>query len=294
VNGDDLPLWVGVEAGYFSQRGLDLDVQLASNTSASMAALLGGSTQFYQGGGSDAVSAAAAGAEPLIVSVSSPVYSYVLEAAPSMKTPADLKGQKIGISSVGSSADIGVRVAIRTAGLDPDTDVSIVAVGGVPERSAALANGSVQASVLNPPETLTLERQGFHPLLNLAALKLPTALQASVVTRSFAAANKPVVQAYVDGLVQSIARIKADKPFAVSVLKKYFKSEDDQAMNATYDFYAVEVIASDPTPRPEGLTDAIAILSLKNEKIRGVDPNSVIDPSYVQSALQRGVNVLKP
>ncbi len=50
--------------------------------------------------------------------------------------------------------------------------------------------------------------------------------------------------------------MRKDKAFSVGVLKKYFKSDDDQAMPATYDFYVGEVIAysrsrnpsSSPTP----------------------------------------------
>ncbi len=287
VNGDDLPLWVAKEAGYFASNGIDLDLQLSSSTSASMAALLGGNAQFYQGGGSDAVSATASGADVAVVSMTSPVYSYVLEAAPDVKTAADLKGKKIGISTVGSSSDVGLRVALRKVGLDPDNDVAILAVGGVPERTAGMVNGSIQATVVNPPETLSLESHGFHPLIDLAAQKLPASLQSTVVQRSFIASNRATVQAYVDSMVQAIARIRADKPFTIGVLKKYFKSDDDRAMGATYDFYASEVLASQPFPRPELFTDSIAVLAQRNEKIKSVDLQSILDPSFVQSAVDR-------
>src|SRR5918912_3359221 len=67
INGNDLPIWIAAEGGIFQKNGLDATVNQASSTSASMASLLAGQTQFYQGGGSDAVSAAANGADVVVV-----------------------------------------------------------------------------------------------------------------------------------------------------------------------------------------------------------------------------------
>lgn len=289
INGDDLPVWVTKEAGIFERNGLDVDLQLASSSSAAIAALISGSVQITQTGGSDAVSATAGGADVIVVAITSPVYSYVFEVPAEIKTVEDLRGKKVGVSSFGSSSDIGVRVALRKVGLDPDKDVAIVAVGDVPTRTAAMKNGAIQGTVVNPPETISLEAQGFHPLLDLAALKLPAVLQTSIVQRSYATANHDVIQRYVDSLMLGIARIRQDKAFTVGVLKKYFKSDDDKAMSATYDFFMSEVIAVQPYPRPELFVDSIAELAKRNEKVRGFDAAKIVDLSFVQNAVDRGL-----
>jgi len=90
--------------------------------------------------------------------------------------------------------------------------------------------------------------------------------------------------------VQSIARVKKDKPFAVSVLKKYFKSEDDNAMSVAYDYAVSKVIPSQPIPKPEQLKDAQDVIAQKNEKAKGVDLSKLVDPSFVQSAIERGLD----
>jgi len=289
INGDDLPLWVAIEANIFKQNGLDVDLQLASSSSAAITAVLSGQAQVTQTGGSDAVSAAVGGAQVVVVTTTSPVYSYLFEVPANIKTPQDLKGKRVGVSSPGSSADVGTRVALRKVGLDPDKDVTIVRVGDVPTRAAALVSGAIQGTVLNPPETRLLETQGFHPLFDLAALKLPAVLQTAILQRSYAASNQETVQRYVDSIVQAVARMRKDKAFTVGVLKKYFKSDDDPAMAATYDFYVGEVIAIQPFPKPELFADAIAELSRKNEKVRGFDARTIIDASFVQKTVDRGL-----
>ena len=52
-------------------------------------------------------------------------------------------------------------------------------------------------------------------------------------------------------------RIRKDKPGSVSVLKKYFKSDDTHAMEVAYDYYVGKVMPSLPFPKPEQLQDAV-------------------------------------
>ena len=45
-----------------------------------------------------------------------------------------LKGRKIGVSNIGSTSDIATRVMFSKVGLDPEKDVTIVAVGSLQNR----------------------------------------------------------------------------------------------------------------------------------------------------------------
>jgi len=290
VAADVLPTYVALEAGLFLKNGLDVELQLISSSSAAVAALVSGKADFTQAGGSEAISVNVAGSDLVIVAITSPTYSYILEAAPDIKTPADLKGKKVGISTAGSSSDVAVRVALKKIGIDPDKDVSIVAIGGVPERTAALQSGAIQATVANPPETLVLERAGFKPILDLAGLKLPAAVQGTIVRRETVTGKPALVQKFVDSIVQSLTYMRKNRQATADVLKKYFKSTDDAAMLTTVDFYNSEVFPALPTPRVELFGDAIATLAARNDKVRGFDVSKIIDASFVQKAADRGLD----
>jgi len=225
----------------------------------------------------------------LVVAQLAGVYPFVLEVASEIKTVNDLKGKKVGVSSVGSSSDIATRVALKKMGLDPEKDVSILAVGSAANRVAALFAGSIQGGVSQPPDSLDLEAKGFHVLYDLASQKLPSANTSVAVRRSYIAQNKDVVQRYVDAIVLGIKKLKSDKAFGISVLKKYFNSTDDAKMGVTYDFFVGNVTPQYPVVDPALFGDAVEQLSATNDKIKSFDLNSILDNSFVQSAMDRHV-----
>jgi NitT/TauT family transport system substrate-binding protein len=290
IIGDELPLWSTKEGGFFEQNALDIGELQSIASTQGVPALISNQVQVAQLGGSEAMSANAEGAELVVVAQLAGVYPFVLEVSASIKTTEDLKGKKVGVSSVGSSSDIATRAALKKMGLDPEKDVTIVPVGSAAQRTAAMLSGAIDAGVSQPPDSLAVEAKGFHVLYDLASQKLPSANTSVVITRSFLTANKAVVQRYVDSLVQGIKKMKADRKFGIDVLKKYFKSTDDVAMAATYDFYAQLVTATQPFPRPEMFADAQTILGAKSDKVKSYDVTKMLDTSFVQNAVDRGLD----
>jgi len=289
VSADDLASWVAKEAGIYAQNGLDVDLQLVAGGSKTMAALLSGQEDLTLQGGGEVLSATASGADLVVLAALAPVYPYLLEVSADIKTVDDLRGKKVGVSSPGGSADIASRVALKKQGIDPDVDVNFVAVDSHANRTAALISGAIQAGVDDPPDSFEVERHGLHPLFDLAALKLPAAQTVLTGQRTWVNANRETTQKFVDSLVQGIARMRADKPFTIGVLKKYFESDDEEAMSGAYEFFVKEVTQPAPFVRPEHFADAVSILGEKNDKIKTVDLSRIIDPSFVQSAVDRGL-----
>jgi NitT/TauT family transport system substrate-binding protein len=290
IAGGELPVWVAADEGYFTRHGLNVNAQLIAGGANTVAALISGQIQIADAGGSEALNAVAGGADLVILAQLAPVYPYILEVTPDITTPADLAGKKIGVATFGGSADIATRVVLRHEGIDPDQDVTFIATGSAQNRTAALLSGAIQAGMAGgPPDTLDLEAQGLHPLWDLAALKLPAANTAVIAQRSWVNANRAVAQRYVDALVESITHMKQDKPGSVQVLKNYFKSDDEASMSATFDFHALEVVPAKPFPRPEQFADAVDQLSVNNPRIREIDLGTLLDPSFVQDALDRGL-----
>jgi NitT/TauT family transport system substrate-binding protein len=290
IIGDELPLWSTKEGGFFEQNALEVgDLQNIASAQG-VPAIISNQVQVAQVGGSEVMSANAEGADLVVVAQLAGVYPFVLEVAAPIKTVADLRGKKVGVSAPGSSSDIATRAALKRMGLDPDKDVTILPVGSAAQRTAAMLSGAIDAGVSQPPDSLAVEAKGFHVLYDLASQKLPSANTSVVVTRSFLNANRAVVQRYVDSLVQGIKKMKADRQFGITVLKKYFKSTDDVAMAATYDFYAQLVTATQPFPRPEMFADAQTILGAKSDKVKSYDVTKMLDTSFVQSAVDRGLD----
>jgi NitT/TauT family transport system substrate-binding protein len=290
IAGAQIMLWTAADNGYFTNHGVNADVQLIAGGANTVAALVAGQVQIADAGGSEALSAVANGADLVVIGTVSPVYAYVLEVTPDIQSPADLVGKKLGVATFGGSADIATRVVLRQYGIDPESDVTLIATGSAANRTAALLSGAIQGGMAGgPPDTLSLEAQGLHPLFDLAALKLPAAIDAIIAQRAWVNANHDLVQRYVDSLVEANAHARQDREGTIALLKKYYKSDDDVAMAATYDFTVKEVLPALPYPKAEQFSDAVQQLSVDNPKVADIDLSKLLDPSFIQSAADRGL-----
>ena len=290
ITADDWTPYYAFEKGIFKANGLDVDLQSINGGAQTSAALLANAIHIGQFGGAEALSANAGGADLVLVGNLAPVYPYKLYAQKAFKTVADLKGKKVGVSNAGGSSDIATRAALKAAGLDPDKDVIIVAVGSHANRTAALLAGSIDAGVDDPPEDAELVKAGLNMVLDIASQRLPAANTGIIVQRSYLNANKATIQAYVDSIVQARAAMKTDKDGAIAVLKKYFKNDDQPSMLSAYDFFiggANPVTPIYPFTEVDQFKDAVEILGKGNDKIKTVDISKMIDRTFVQSALDR-------
>jgi hypothetical protein len=95
------------------------------------------------------------------------------------------------------------------------------------------------------------------------------------------------VQAYVDSLVQTMARERKDKEFTWNVLAKWQKLKDRSALDPTYAFYMNEVFPTYPYPRAAQFADAVQVGQKKNSKLAGFNVASALDDSYVKNAANR-------
>ena len=289
ITGDEIAAFYALDTGTFSRHNLKVDGQLIAGGANTTAAVVSGQIQVAHAGGSETISAVANGADLVIVATLAGVYPYLFEVIPEVKTAQDLVGKKLGVSNVGGSADIATRVYLRQQGLDPEKDVTIVATGSSQNRAAALQSGAIQGGMAAPPDNLAVEAVGLHPIADLASLHLPSANTSVVMQRTFVNSNHDLVQRYVDALVEASVQVKKDKPGAVKILKSYFKSDDDHAMEVAYDFYANEVVQPLPFPRPDQFKDAVETLAPSNPKVREVDLAKVLEPSFIQNAADRGL-----
>jgi len=287
ISADDWIPWYAFEKGIFKDNGLEVDLQSINGGAQTSAALLSSNIQIGQFGGSEALSANAGGADLVIVANLAPVYPYKLYAQKGITSVQGLKGKKIGVSNAGGSSDIATRAALKAAGLDPDKDVNIIAVGSHANRTAALLAGTIDAGVDDPPEDLELVKAGLTPLIDLAGQKLPAANTGVIMQRTFLNANRATVQAYVDALTIARVKMKADKAGAVAVLGKYFKLDNQDALNGAYDFFMNEVTVPYLFPEVIQFKDAVDILGKTNDKIKTVDIAKMLDRSFVQSAQDR-------
>ncbi len=288
---NDQPGWVAQDTGIFERNGLKIEVQ-SMPAAQGVAALMSNQVQISLTAGVETLGALAGGADLVILTNYVPVIPYQFYAGPGIQSPADLKGKKIGITTAGGSYDAALRIVLPKLGLDPDKDVTLVPTGSIPNVTAALFSGALDGAplVVSPASFRAVQGGNFHEVFDFARYAGPYAAGLVVVRRDYLNQNRDLVQRYIDGLVQGIARFKADRVTSIQIDKKYLDETDDDLVARTYDYFVQNVTPSQPIPRPEQFTEVVASMARTNEAVKNVDLNKVLDPSLVQSAIDRGLD----
>src|SRR5262249_19174118 len=73
------------------------------------------------------------------------IYGIAVPADSPVKAVTDLKGKKIGVTSMASAGVIVARALVKQAGMDPDKDVNIVVAGEAAQTAALLNSKQVDA-----------------------------------------------------------------------------------------------------------------------------------------------------
>ena len=288
--GAHLPLFYARDKGIFAKNGLDVTLQGLGGGPVAAAALQSGEVQIVDITGSEVVSADAAGADIIVLATLTPVYPYVFEVSQAISSKDDLKGKTIAVRASGDATDIATRVLLKQQGLDPDKDVTILAVQQEGARMASLMAGQICCTVAQVQDRALLEKNNFHMLFDMTMLGIPNAQGVIATKRAYAKDYPDVIQRFMDSLIESIVRSKNDRPGSLPVLKAQLKLEDDAIVAATYDFFMGEVVPNVPTPTAAQFANAMSILSQQNDKLKGFDVARFIDTSYLDNALKRGLD----
>ncbi|MBM2806478.1 MAG: transporter substrate-binding protein [Deltaproteobacteria bacterium] len=168
-----LPLFAAIHRGYFKDENIEIETpmmlpQLAHN------ALLSGDVD-YHGVADSALRLAAKGAPIKTIFFGASRPNYFLMAKPQFKSVQDLRGKYIGIVRFGDTIELATRIAFNREGMDAQRDAVLIMIGLPGTRVAALSAGSVDATVVVPPDNVLLRQKGFRELLFLGdAIEFPS------------------------------------------------------------------------------------------------------------------------
>jgi ABC-type nitrate/sulfonate/bicarbonate transport system substrate-binding protein len=136
-----------------------------------------------------------------------------------------LKGARVGASTIGGGPAQYTRYLARSAGLDPERDMQIVAVGFGAARMAALRTKQVDVTVGSAPEADQVELEGFGALYVDCTNDVPLFREfpytVAIVTPQFANEQPDVVRRVVHTLGQANDMFHTRFGEAVDILKQF-------------------------------------------------------------------------
>ena len=271
--------WIAKEAKIFEKNGLDVEPVLLRGSGQTSQAMVSGSL-FASSVAQPAVMLADLnGADLVNVAHGIAAQGSKLMVKPEIRKLEDLRGKKIGISSLGSAGDLLFGYVLRKYGIDTNREVFWLAVGNTAERLQALYSGAVDAADLTFPADLQAERKGFRVLLDAKKeIVYPTA---SVVTRrKTIREDRDTVMRFVRSYVEGIAFLKQNQEFSQKVLAKYLRTNDPEYLEGAYAIFKQDFIAA-PYPITKGLEAIYDIVAFRRPEIRSHSPEEFVDTSFV-------------
>lgn len=284
--------WAARDLGIFAKHGLDVTIVPISGDTRTIQTLLSGDLQVALGSPTGAVSAIAAGADLISIANLGARMPYLLITRPTIRSANDLKGKRLGASSAGLSASrAGLLIGLKHFGLEPRRDgMTILVVGTEPERTQALAAGTIDATVLDPLHRAKAERLGLVVLADLSTLEIPWDHNMVFVLRPFARSNPAVVEALVKGLVEANAFVlnPANKTAVLPILAKELKLDKKEDVELAYTLTTTIYVARKPYPSRRAAETLIETFRPEFPALGKVSVDAFLDLSVLRKLDQSG------
>jgi ABC-type nitrate/sulfonate/bicarbonate transport system substrate-binding protein len=257
------PMWIGVDKGFFAEQGLDVEMT-TFQTNEAVAALVSGSLDVLMCPTDGCITAVSKGAQIKMVNDYLIEAPYDLVAKPEIATVADLRGKKVGVSSLSAGSGSLAKIMLRAQGFGPD-DYELVQAGGNPQRFAALQSGGVDASLLSDPVNFQAVLDGYRSLLNFTAVVPQYSFASDWVQQSWLAdaPNRDYLVAFQAGQIKgnAWAQDPANKAAFVELVVNRARTTPAIA-ERVWDFYTVQnkTIVGVADLRPEPVAAVVSIL----------------------------------
>ncbi|MBI4524959.1 MAG: ABC transporter substrate-binding protein [Deltaproteobacteria bacterium] len=272
-----LPIAVAQQGGFFKEEGLQVhSATIASGGTIMVAILTSGHADLVVSGVAAIMRAISRGAPVVMVSGFQTRIDYALIGGKGIATLSDLKGKKVGVTSIGSFSEFAVIESLKRSGLMKDKDYTVFSAGGTVLRVSALKTGKVDAIPLSSSERVPIEEEGFAVLQEIGNVLSEIPSSVLVAGKKFAAKEPDTVGRFIRALAKSMRLIKSDKNRAMQ-----FAAAAKLKGNAETQRKALNYYANDLNVEVE--QESIAAL-LKALGIKG-DPDEFFDRSFLARAL---------
>lgn len=285
-------LWVARDAGIFQKYGIDPTIVNVRNAQVGMSALAAGETQFHVGSATGtSIGAMAGGLDLAYIAGLINKLDGAFMVNPSIKTPADLKGKRVGVQSIGGGVWMFSMLAFEHWGLNPERDnIQFRIIGDQSVLAQAITQNIIDGGYLGYAYGAQLERQGYRMLGDLMKMGIPYQGLGMIAKRSLIDRTPEIPERTLRAMVEAITYVNnpGNKAAVVKTLTRELrlsKIEDAQTgyemMRTLYDKKIY--------PNAEGLRNVVRLLGKTSEPIRKLKVEEIIDDRIVKKLEKEGL-----
>lgn len=270
--------YVGVDSGLFKKNGVEIEeLPIRDTLSAGVQSLLGVDMLIGFGNPLAILQPVSGGADLAFLGGHVSFDQYGMGVNSSIGAVKELKGQKVGVSALGSRSDLVARVILRRAGLDPAKDVELVAAGLAPARALALSKNLVQGAPLGEEVANEAKKLGIKVL---EVKTVPVITDLLMTTRSLVKREEDLVRRFMKGYAEAIHHFVTKRSESLAILKKYFPSNQSMTVDAMYDNFSAQLRPL-PDLNGEAIQALVDVGAAIEKRAKPVKPADIVEPRFL-------------
>jgi ABC-type nitrate/sulfonate/bicarbonate transport system substrate-binding protein len=273
-----LPLFVALEAGYFTKRGLSVSVSQFGATVA-VQGIISGTIDIYQGG-TAAIAANLAGADIIYAAAAVDRNSLILFGQKGITSFESFRGKSIATTFPGAFGEIAVRMTARKNGMEVGKDIKLLYHRSPPEALSTFFVGNADGLVITPPQTELAKQQGYPVIIDYYKEGLKITGPGTAVTREFFQKYPNTIKVYLMAYLDGLKRAIDDESYAKQIESKYTKISDPKILNENYQ-QGLRVWNKDMTVDPVAIR--VVLDDSSDPKAKSADPKRFYDNSLIEA-----------
>ncbi len=281
----NMPLWAGLEHGWFAADGIEIEATVLGNAPQGPP-LIDGSLQLYIGSVEPVILDAAGGGPLRIVAGNAGKLVHSLIARAPFKRIEDLRGATIGIFNFKEGTFFQLKTMLAAHGLHYPADYKVMESGGVPPRHKALLEGKIDAGLQSVPWNYVAEEAGMNNLGDVIKY-VPDWQFVSVNANSqWAARNRDLLVRFLRVMNRGTEWLYANRAAGSAIAARELPAPLPHAERAWDFFTGTNALTRDMSVNRTGVAKVIATLQEAGLLSRDApaDPALYIDDSYLVQA----------
>jgi len=281
-----LPFYAAEKRGLYAAEGLNVELILIGRSDVQLQALVAGEINFATLNSDGVILVNEKGANLKVIAGVDNAAPYVLIGGKAYKTINDLKGARLGVSSLRGGATSILLEYLKSKGLHyPKDFVMTILSGGTAARLTALETGAIAAGVLGIPYSDIAIDQGFHRLGDTMEVISKYQFNGITVNPSWAEKNRATVVKFLKAHIRALRWIHEQPEQAAEFFTNVMGVKPPYARQGIDYFTKNKVFPIDGAVTLDGLKVNIDVQfrdGVLKEPLP--KPESYADQSYVRQA----------
>lgn len=282
----NLPVWLALQEGLFAAEGLDVSIDHIEGIEEVNERVRDGRAQLAYGVTEHVILDAEAGGRLAIIGGNVNKLPFSLIARPEIRDFADLRGKRIGVSSLRAGSSSLVMRLLAARGLQWPQDYELVPCGPILARWELLRSGGIDAGLQGAPLDQIALDQGFVSLCNPREEVPHFQFTSLDVHLDWAATHRDLLLRFLRGFLRAHRLFFADRDAARRAAMRESGIEARYADRAWEEYTAEEIFPRDGRASIPGVQALIETSALIRElpsraRTRGED---YIDHSWIEAA----------